>query len=404
MPGRPPLPYRFTVAVLTLGMTLVAALVAAATVSLLYDASYEDEARDFEADAAALGTLMDSVARFDSLHSGADDPEGAWGATMRQIRHGLLRMTQHGSGEIVVARRIAGGYEIWHRIDAAGSHPEPLRLTEEHARGTPLEHGFESRASGSGSFVDYAGQEVIAGYAYVPTLDVVVVRKVALLEFRADYERAALYAALVGLATILLGAIGVHLVATPLTRSAEAHERLAHRAAEQVRASEARLREAQRLAKIGSWEWTPATAELTPSDELVHLLELDSARGRDGFLDAFSPVDRDVVRAALAGGTIAERSGESIHRLRSDPGRARWGQLRWHADLGADGAPARVRGTVQDITAVHEAEQALRALTADLEQRVEARTRALREAHDGLLLEMKRREEVELELRQAQAR
>ncbi len=66
-----------------------------------------------------------------------------------------------------------------------------------------------------------------------------------------------------------------------------------------LRASEARLNEAQRLAHIGTWEWDQISDSLSCSEELFRILEIDpqqfGIRYQD-FLDLVHPEDMDQVR------------------------------------------------------------------------------------------------------------
>jgi diguanylate cyclase (GGDEF)-like protein/PAS domain S-box-containing protein len=72
--------------------------------------------------------------------------------------------------------------------------------------------------------------------------------------------------------------------------------------------SEARLGLAQRIAKIGNWEWQPETGHFTASSELCRLMGLrpqDFGSTLDAFLQAVHPEDR-------------KRVGEALKRILSD--------------------------------------------------------------------------------------
>jgi len=74
-------------------------------------------------------------------------------------------------------------------------------------------------------------------------------------------------------------------------------------AAESLRASEARLEEAQRLACLGSWHWDLFSGALTWSDELCRIYGLDPATHRptfEDFLQRVHPDDRDHVTGLVS--------------------------------------------------------------------------------------------------------
>jgi PAS domain S-box-containing protein len=154
-----------------------------------------------------------------------------------------------------------------------------------------------------------------------------------------------------------------------------------------LRASEARLREAQQLARLGNWELDLGSGALRWSDEIYRIFEIDPAKfdaSYEAFLGAIHPEDRELVNRAYTE-SVANRTGYAIvHRLRMPDGRIKHVQERGQTSYTEDGKPLRSVGTVQDVTALHEAERALRALNVELEARVEARTAELRQSLDEL--------------------
>jgi two-component system cell cycle sensor histidine kinase/response regulator CckA len=149
-----------------------------------------------------------------------------------------------------------------------------------------------------------------------------------------------------------------HALAEKQVRAAKAE------ADEQRRASEAGLREAQELARLGNWELTIPTGELRWSDEIYRIFEIDRARfgaSYDAFLAMIHPDDRERVHRTYHE-SVANRTGYLIgHRLVMPDGRIKVVQERCRTFYDDDGAPLRSVGTVQDVTALHDAEEALRA-------------------------------------------
>ncbi len=129
---------------------------------------------------------------------------------------------------------------------------------------------------------------------------------------------------------------------------------------------ENQLAEAQRVARLGSWEWDVATDTLTFSEEMYRILGINPDRVAtfDGFLNHIHPDDRDQfrqrVRAALTG-------GDAFHvetRIVGADDQVLWGDARGENVRGDDGTVSLIRGTVQDITTAKRTAHALEAASA----------------------------------------
>jgi PAS domain S-box-containing protein len=134
------------------------------------------------------------------------------------------------------------------------------------------------------------------------------------------------------------------------------------RAQAQVSEGEARLADALRLAKMGTWEWDVDTREGTISDELYEILGTSAAdyasRPEDTF-DLVHPDDQAIVERVVEDATRdPKRFTCQVRVVRPD------GQIRVvenHGDVIVEGGKVvRLVGTVQDITERTRAEGALR--------------------------------------------
>ncbi len=131
------------------------------------------------------------------------------------------------------------------------------------------------------------------------------------------------------------------------------------RAEEALRAREASLAEAQRIAHLGDWDLDLATRELRWSDELYRIVGVAPrafAPTAEHLLEMVHPDDRAGLVAALEGGQPYSRD----YRIRRPDGVER--TLHTQAEVVRDegGRVVRLRGTVQDVTARVQAEAALR--------------------------------------------
>jgi PAS domain S-box-containing protein len=135
--------------------------------------------------------------------------------------------------------------------------------------------------------------------------------------------------------------------------------------------SRERLAEAERVARIGSWEWDITNDYTTWSAGLFQIYGLAPDQfdhSSEGASRRVYPDDRDLVARTLER-AIAERSSFTLeHRAMRPDGRVH--TLRSHGELVVDdtGEPIRVVGIVQDITDARLAQEALQNTSADLER------------------------------------
>ncbi len=117
---------------------------------------------------------------------------------------------------------------------------------------------------------------------------------------------------------------------------------------------EAQLSEAQRLARLGSWEWDLSDGEVVWSEELQRITGLRDVGGTGSFeryLHIVAEEDRgDAARLFARPSTTGGPAVVVRHRLVLSDGEVRWVQGRSTvASSDEDGRPLRVVGTVQDI-------------------------------------------------------
>jgi PAS domain S-box-containing protein len=135
------------------------------------------------------------------------------------------------------------------------------------------------------------------------------------------------------------------------------------RAEEERRRSETLLREMERIAHIGSWEWNLETGALWWSEELYPVYGVDPGSGPltfERFADLVHPGDREMVRAVV---TDALREGEAFafdHRIVRPDGTVRTLHGRGRVLRDESGRPVRMVGSGQDITDRKQVEEALR--------------------------------------------
>ena len=147
-----------------------------------------------------------------------------------------------------------------------------------------------------------------------------------------------------------------------------------------IRDSESRLKEAQRIAQIGSWELDLVNGKLVWSDEIFRIFEIDQSRfgaTYEAFLDAIHPDDRDSVNQAYSSSVENHGPYEIAHRLRMPDGRIKWVNERCETTYDNQGKALRSSGTVQDITERKQVEDQLIQYRDHLEEMVKIRTQEL---------------------------
>ncbi|MDO8905752.1 PAS domain S-box protein [Hydrogenophaga sp.] len=146
-----------------------------------------------------------------------------------------------------------------------------------------------------------------------------------------------------------------------------------------LKESEARLKEAQRLAHVGSWELNATTGKILWSDETYRIFEVDPASfvvTYESFLGVVHPDDRERLQEAYSRSVKTRQSYELVHRLLMPDGRVKHVRETGVSEYASERL-LRSIGTVQDITDIRRAEEALKRLNEELEQRVVERTREM---------------------------
>ena len=158
-------------------------------------------------------------------------------------------------------------------------------------------------------------------------------------------------------------------------------ERRAEERTEDLRKQAALLADAERVSKLGSWEWDVLRNAVAWSEEHFRIYGLTPEAFRPSykaFLELLLPEDRDRVRAL---NEKAYRSGESFeftHDIIRPDGTRRTLHVRGRVLMGPAGTPIRFYGTTQDVTEQKELEARERSLALlESRQRERAKSAAL---------------------------
>jgi PAS domain S-box-containing protein len=127
--------------------------------------------------------------------------------------------------------------------------------------------------------------------------------------------------------------------------------------------SERRLREAQRLASLGSWELVPGRDGLEVSQETLRIFEFPAGTtllSREAFLERVHPQDRARVDEGWRRAGEEGFTSDAVYRLHLPGGRTKWIHELCRTERTGEGHTPRTMGTVHDITAFKQAEEDVR--------------------------------------------
>lgn len=131
-----------------------------------------------------------------------------------------------------------------------------------------------------------------------------------------------------------------------------------------LRNSEANLQAAQKMARIGNWDWDPQTGLYVCSEQLLDLFGFDQeirAISPEQFVDAIHPEDRPSAVSAIAEMTKRKLPGSDLRfRIKRADGRIIHAVADGRATLDSAGNFTGVSGTLRDITEFVEAQEALK--------------------------------------------
>jgi diguanylate cyclase (GGDEF)-like protein/PAS domain S-box-containing protein len=140
-------------------------------------------------------------------------------------------------------------------------------------------------------------------------------------------------------------------------------------ARQRLQQSEARLREAQQMARMGSWELDLVNQQLHWSDEVFRLFEINPdsfTPSYEAFLQLVYPDDRQRVNDAYTASLASRTPYQIEHRLQMPDGRIKIVVEQGKSQYADNGSALRSVGTIQDITHLKEYEKQLaRKITRD---------------------------------------
>jgi PAS domain S-box-containing protein len=142
------------------------------------------------------------------------------------------------------------------------------------------------------------------------------------------------------------------------------------KAEEALRKSERDLLKAQQIARMGSWEWDVKSDKIYWSDEMYRIYGLENGTEPSNKLvkELIYPEDQDIFIKAIDD-LYQKTPPEFIeYRIIKPRGEIAYVQSTAEVQFDEDGNPARLIGTLQDITERKKAEELREKLIADLQK------------------------------------
>lgn len=148
-----------------------------------------------------------------------------------------------------------------------------------------------------------------------------------------------------------------------------------NKAYQELKKSEARLYEAQHIAKIGNWEWNIATDDIIWSDQIYKITGIHPSTQGITFNDMLEIViqeDRPAVKAKIEQALRDGQPYDIEHRVVRGDGQLRYIHQQGQIEFDGTGKALRIAGTFQDITQRYQTEEKMRKLSGAVEQIADA--------------------------------
>ena len=198
-------------------MATAALLVSAVSIYSLYRTASEQHGLRLQDTVKSQARLIETIAQFDNLDVGENDPALARQATLETIADAHQNFSGLGeSGEFVLALR--NGDQI-HFVLNRRHQPARTSMTIPFAGqwAEPMRQALSGN-SGIITALDYRGVEVLAAYEPISILDFGLVAKIDTHEIRAPFLRAALIASTITLLVIFIASRFFFRVSRPIER------------------------------------------------------------------------------------------------------------------------------------------------------------------------------------------
>ena len=135
------------------------------------------------------------------------------------------------------------------------------------------------------------------------------------------------------------------------------------RTEQELQRSNERSQAVQRIGRVGYLDWDLLTNDLVLSKEALEIYHLDRTPTLDQIMDLIHPDDKERLEKSLSAAVSGTARHDLEHRMICPDGTEIYLQATAELFRSDDGTPARLLGTIQDITDRKRAEEALKEVT-----------------------------------------
>lgn len=142
-------------------------------------------------------------------------------------------------------------------------------------------------------------------------------------------------------------------------------------AVDKVLRSEAKLKIAQTIAQVGSWEVDILSNQHTWSDEIYRILGIDKDLNpsAENFLKFVHPEDREMASQRVAEAFVKHEDSSFYFQFYKEDGTLGYALTQWRFEFDAAGVPLYISGILRDLTKEKKAENERLKMIANLHQR-----------------------------------
>ncbi len=331
------------------------------TYTMLYHLALNGQKERLRETAQSRARLIESVARFDMIHSQHDTPGGAFEATMSQIREAHRGFYGFGeTGEFTLAQR-KGDHIVFllnHRHGVDSEDPVPVDMDSNLAE--PMRRALTGQ-SGTVTGLDYRGATVLAAHEPVGVYGMGIVAKIDMDEIRAPFIRSAFITLISFAIFISVGAFLFLWISKPIVEKLRSYnQRLQQEVTLHKETSDSLNEQKQRLASlmhnlsamVYRSEPNPRRAMRFVSRYSIHLLgysEEELTQKTIHFHDLIEEEDQDRVLTSLKQ-ALEQKDNYCIeYRLKRKDGKSIWVMDQGEAvSSGHDGSTV-LDGIITDI-------------------------------------------------------
>jgi len=338
-----------SIRLLILAAVMVTVIISAAGVSLslLYHSEFDRQSgllRELAlGEAQLVKTLITTEHKRHGTHAPEAIPADTLGKLTEKLAHGLPKAKFSKSGEFILAFRRDNQIILTRRGDPFV--PGPTRAVPMNSDlAASIRLGLMGK-SGIATVLDNAGVKVLAAHAPVPGFGLVVVAKIDLSEVQRPFLLASVISSggLILFLTLVIG--GWYRINQSMMQRDQATVLLTQ--------SEARLSRAQRIAKLGGWQYDFLKREFGATEETYRLWGIPNSGIKDileASISSIHPDDRMAAREARRSALKNSRDYGIEYRIIRPDGLEGYIHEQGTFEFDGQGTPLRLSGTVHDVT------------------------------------------------------